>query len=29
MMSNRDYNIINDNDNSSYVRPVFEREKIP
>ena len=29
MMSNRDYNIINDNDNNSYVKPVFEWEKIP
>lgn len=29
MMSNREYNILNDNDNASYIRPVYEREKPP
>lgn len=28
-MSNREYNIINDNDNNSYVKPIFERENFP
>lgn len=29
MMSNWDYNILNDNDNAFYVRPVYDREKPP
>lgn len=28
-MSNRDYNILNDNDNSFYVKPIYECEKPP